>query len=91
MPFTCGGAGSLWLDVAWRLALMAPILAPRDIVSHANVRMVGSEFRLINGSRGQRQGLQLSVSAVLAGWPNSQATESRKLPITTVALQRTIA
>jgi hypothetical protein len=59
MPFTCEGAGSLWPDVAWHLALLAPNLAPADTVSRANVRMAGPEFRLMAGSRGQGQGYNL--------------------------------
>jgi len=42
MPFTCEGDGSLWPDVAWRLAL----LAPRDIVSRACSNGPELKFRL---------------------------------------------
>jgi hypothetical protein len=44
MPFTCEGTGSLWPDVAWRLALLAPNLAPGDIVSRVNVRTAVANF-----------------------------------------------
>jgi hypothetical protein len=44
MPLTCDGAGSLWPDVAWRLTLLAPNLAPGDIVSRVNVRTVAANF-----------------------------------------------
>jgi hypothetical protein len=37
MPFTCEGAGLLWPDVAWRLALLAPNSAPGSIVRDRNV------------------------------------------------------
>ena len=44
MPFTCDCAGSLWLDVAWRLALLAPNLAPGEIVRRVNVRTAAANF-----------------------------------------------
>ena len=46
MPFTCDGAGLLWPDVAWHLALLAPNLAPRDIVSRAIFERNAPNFRL---------------------------------------------
>src|ERR1019366_9923673 len=39
-PFTCGNPGSMWPDVARRLPTLAPNLAPRKLVSSANVRQV---------------------------------------------------
>jgi hypothetical protein len=44
MSLTCDGAGLLWPNVAWRLALLAPNLAPGDIVSHVNVRTAAANF-----------------------------------------------
>jgi hypothetical protein len=44
MPFTCDGASLLWPDVAWRLALLAPNLAPGEIVSRVNVRTAAANF-----------------------------------------------
>ena len=44
MPFTCDGAGSVWPDIAWRLALLAPNLAPGDIVNRVNVRTAAANF-----------------------------------------------
>jgi hypothetical protein len=38
MPFTCEGAGSVWPDVAWCLAPLAPNWLPENIVSRANAR-----------------------------------------------------
>ena len=35
MPLTCDGAGLLWPDVAWRLALLAPNLAGLPAISLA--------------------------------------------------------
>ena len=75
MPFTCDGAGLLWPDVAWRLALLAPNLAPGDIVSRVNVRTAAANFEA--GSRSstikdlQLRKLQNGVrsSPVLAGTP----------------------
>ena len=37
-PFTCGNPGPMWPDVARRLPTLAPNLAPRKLVSDANVR-----------------------------------------------------
>jgi len=37
-PKTCGVRGPMWPDVALRLPLLAPNLAPRQLVSAANVR-----------------------------------------------------
>jgi hypothetical protein len=37
-PFTCGDPGRTWPGAAWCLALLAPNLAPRKLVSSANVR-----------------------------------------------------
>jgi len=36
--FTCGNPGPMWPDVARRLPTLAPNLAPRKLVSSANVR-----------------------------------------------------
>ena len=44
MPFTCEGTGSVWPDVAWRLTLLAPNLAPGDIVNRVNVRTAAANF-----------------------------------------------
>jgi hypothetical protein len=44
MSLTCDGAGLLWPNVAWRLALLAPNLTPGDIVSHVNVRTAAANF-----------------------------------------------
>ena len=38
MPFTCGDSGWTWPYVAWRLASLAPNLAPRKLISSANIR-----------------------------------------------------
>ena len=38
VPFTCGNPGPMWPDIARRLALLAPNLAPRKLVSSANIR-----------------------------------------------------
>jgi hypothetical protein len=37
-PFTCGNPGPMWPDVARRLPTLAPDLAPRKLISSANVR-----------------------------------------------------
>ena len=39
-PFTCGNPDLMWPDVAQRLLTLAPNLAPRKLVSSANVRHV---------------------------------------------------
>ena len=78
MPFTCEGAGSLWPDVAWRLALLAPNLAPRDIVSRANVRTAAANFDA--GSRSST--LTRSGSTVISRRPSwgRSASATRRGP-----------
>jgi hypothetical protein len=40
MPFTCDDSGWTWPNVAWCLASLAPNLAPRKLISSANIRWV---------------------------------------------------
>lgn len=40
VPFDCSAKGWVWLDVARDLGSLAPSLAPRNLVSKTNVRML---------------------------------------------------
>jgi hypothetical protein len=40
LPFTCANPGPMWLDAARRLLTLAPNLAPRKLVSSANVQRI---------------------------------------------------
>jgi hypothetical protein len=56
VPFICANSGWTWLSVARRLSLLAPRLAPRNLVSLANVRTDRTQYRPEIGLTTQRDG-----------------------------------
>jgi hypothetical protein len=48
VPFSCGNNGWMWPDVAVCLWSLAPRLAPRNLVSGANVRTIRTWMPLLS-------------------------------------------
>jgi hypothetical protein len=82
MPFTCEVAGSVWPDVAWSLTLLAPNLAPGDIVSRVNVRTAAANFdsesRSSNLQARGRERIWRSGCMVSCRWPFGVDAEHRE-------------